>query len=168
MSVQLKYKKKVSLSGATKSTLGRSPAGMGGGDFFPANIFLGQCDYIFDYCALSHQELYQKSNEALLDYIRVEYKEVDVVAKSILRQGAAYPPKPTNPLAGSSWMDEEFCKREVARYVNIRANVDKGLKQAYTLMWGQCSEKLWVKLETSPRFTIMLAVKDAFALDDMI
>ncbi len=56
----------------------------------------------------------------------------------------------------------------MARYVNLVVNVDKGLKQAYTLMWGQCSERLRDKLETSPRYVIVWAAKDIIELDEMI
>ncbi len=52
--------------------------------------------------------------------------------------------------------------------MNVRANIDKGLKQAYTLMWGQCTERLKDKLETASNFVIALAAKDVMALDDMI
>ncbi len=48
------------------------------------------------------------------------------------------------------------------------ANVDKGLKQAYTLMWGQCSERLRDKLETASRYVIVSAAKDVIELDKMI
>ncbi len=134
--------------------------------------FVGRCDglktYIFDYGSPSHPELYRKSKEALLDYIRVEYEEGNAVAKSILVGTPSYPPKPTDPPAGASRTDEEIWKREVARYVNGKANVDKGLKQAYTLMWGQCTEKLRDKLETSSRYVVVLAAKDVFALDELV
>mmetsp|Transcript_17391 Transcript_17391/g.36470 ORF Transcript_17391/g.36470 Transcript_17391/m.36470 type:complete len:95 (+) Transcript_17391:421-705(+) len=42
------------------------------------------------------------------------------------------------------------------------------MKQVYTLMWGQCSERLRDKLETNPRFTIVSATKDVIALNDMV
>ncbi len=52
--------------------------------------------------------------------------------------------------------------------MNSVANVNKGLKQAYTLMWGQCSERLRDKLETASQYVIILAAKDVIELDEMI
>ncbi len=53
-----------------------------------ASAFVGRCEglkgYVFDYGAPGHPELYRKSREAMLDYIRVEYEEGDAVAESIL------------------------------------------------------------------------------------
>ncbi len=56
----------------------------------------------------------------------------------------------------------------MARYVNLVANIDKGLKQAYTLMWGQCSEKLRDKLETASRYVVVSGAKDVIGLDEMV
>eukprot|EP00569_Conticribra_weissflogii_P002358 CAMPEP_0171338692 /NCGR_PEP_ID=MMETSP0878-20121228/7485_1 /TAXON_ID=67004 /ORGANISM="Thalassiosira weissflogii, Strain CCMP1336" /LENGTH=102 /DNA_ID=CAMNT_0011840499 /DNA_START=101 /DNA_END=407 /DNA_ORIENTATION=+ len=84
---------------------------------------------------------------SLLDYVCVEFDEGDVVAESILSGAPTYPPKPSDPPAGASRTDEEIWKREVARYVNARVDIDKGLKQAYTLMWDQCTQRLQDKLE---------------------
>jgi len=72
----------------------------------------------------------------------VEFDEGDVVAESILSGAPTYPPKPSDPPAGASRTDEEIWKREVARYVNARVDINKGLKQAYTLMWDQCTQRL--------------------------
>ncbi len=174
MSAQLKYSAKrspagaVNRSGVDEPGKGTGPKTRGSG----TTAFVGRCDalksFIFDYGAPSHPELYRKSKEALLDYIPVEYEEGDAVAESILNAGPMYPPKPSDPPAGASRTDEEIWKREVAWYVNARANIDKGLKQAYTLMWGQCTERLRDKLETGPTYVIVLAAKDVVALDDMI
>ncbi len=78
------------------------------------STFVRWCDrlksFIFDYGAPSHPELYRKSKEALLDYIRVEYAEGDAVAESILSAALAYPPKPSDPPAGALRTDEEIWK----------------------------------------------------------
>ncbi len=79
-----------------------------------------------------------------------------------------YPPKPSDPPAGASRTDEKIWKREVACYVNTWANIDKGLKQAYTLMWVQCTKQLRDKLETRSNFSIVAAAKDVVVLDKMI
>ncbi len=117
-----------------------------------SSVFVGCCNglknYIFNHGALSHPELYWKSKDSQSNYIRLEYKEGGAVAESILDGALAYPPKPSNPPARVLRTNKE---KEVARYVNAKANVDKGLKQAYTLMWGQCTEMLQDKLETGPR-----------------
>ncbi len=90
MAAQLKYgEKRLSPDLAAKSGLG-GDAGRSGlrGWAVPSSVFVGQCDglkgYIFDYGAPGHPELYQKSKEAFLDYIRVEYEEGVAVAESIL------------------------------------------------------------------------------------
>ncbi len=64
--------------------------------------------------------------------------------------------------------DEEIWKREVARYDNSKANMDKGLKQVYLLMWGQCTERLHDKVEVGPRYAVISTAKDVFTMDDMI
>ncbi len=79
-----------------------------------------------------------------------------------------YPPKPSDPTPGASRMDKEMWKQEVAQYVNTKANIDKELKQAYTLMWGQCTVRLRDKLETGSNFIIVSVAKEVIALDDMI
>jgi len=155
-------------AGSTENERG---AGAGSRARIPT-VFVGRCDglkqFTFDYGALSHPEQYRKSKEALLDYIRVEYDEGDAVAESILSGAPIYPTKPSDPPAGASRTDQEIWKREVARYVNVRADVDKGLKPAYTLMWGQCTQRLCDKLETGSNFAIVSAAKDVIALDEMI
>lgn len=98
----------------------------------------------------------------------MEYKEGDAVAESILSGAAMYLPKPSNPPGGTSRTDEEIWKQEVARYVHVRANINKGLKQAYTLMWGQSTERLRDKLQTSSNFLVVLAAEDVVTLDEMI
>ena len=132
----------------------------------------GRCDAlrddIFDCGRPGHTELYRRSREAMLDYIRVTFDEGDAVAQSIVSGTAEYPSKPTDPPAGASRTDEEIWKRRVAQYVNAQSDTDKGLKQAYTLMWGQCSQRLKDKLETNSRYAIVSASKDVIALDQMI
>ncbi len=48
------------------------------------------------------------------------------------------------------------------------ANINKGLKQAFTLMCGQFTEKLWDKLETNSKFTVISAAKNVIGLNEMI
>lgn len=174
MSAQLKYSAKKS-AGGESDRAGFSDAGRAPGPRTRVGMpaaFIGRCDglknFIFDYGAPSHPEQYRKSREALLDYIRVEYDEGDAVAESILGGAPIYPPKPSDPPDGASRTDEEIWKREVARYVNARADIDKGLKQAYTLMWGQCTERLRDKLETGSNYAVVAAAKDVFALDGLV
>ncbi len=75
MSAQMKYSAKKGamavrgLGEGRKRVEGRTQSGG------PA-VFVGWCDglktFIFDYGAPNHPELYSKSKEALLDYVRVE------------------------------------------------------------------------------------------------
>ncbi len=112
MSAQLKYgEKKSPISGASR--LGVSGSGTSfKGRATTTGTFTGRCKglkgYTFDYGAPGHPELYRKSKEVLLDYVRVECKEGDAVAESILGRVAAYPSKPTDPPAGASRTDEEI------------------------------------------------------------
>ncbi len=73
---------------------------------------MGQCEglkgYTFDYGAANHPELYCRSKEAMLDYIRVNYEEGDAVAESILSRGVVYRNKPVDPPAGALRTDKEI------------------------------------------------------------
>ena len=178
MSAQSRYSaKKIATAGGPSSASSAAYGGTGGVARVKmgaqsATSRTGKCEAmktdVLDYGEPGHTELYRRSREALLDYVRVEYAEGDAVAESILAGAAEYPPQPTDPPAGASRTEEEIWKRKVAPYVNAQADIDNGLKQAYTLMWGQCSQRLRDKLETSSRFAIVSAVKDIFALDGMI
>ncbi len=114
--MQSKYgEKKIGPGGAARPRGGRDSSGLGQTSRPTSAVFVGRCEglkgYIYDYGATSHPELYRRSKEAMIDYIRVEYDEGDAVAESILGRGAQYPNKPVNPPAGASRIDEEIWKR---------------------------------------------------------
>ncbi len=95
-------------------------------------------DWKVSFLTIGHPELYCKSKEAILDY------KGDTVTESILGQGTACPLTLFDPPIGTSRTDKEIWKREVSWYVNAKANVDKGLKQVYMLMWVEVfREVLW-------------------------
>ena len=132
----------------------------------------GKCEAlktdVFDYGEPGHTELYRRSREELLDYVRVEFDQGGAVAESIISGAAQYPPEPTDPAVGATRTQEEIWKRRVASFVRAQEDIDRGLKQAYTLMWGQCTQRLRDKLETNTRYAVVSAAKDVFALDAMI
>ncbi len=82
MSAPLKYGMKI---GMIKSPVQGDRGWFAAGSHATTSTgFVGRCNglksYVFDYGAPNHPELYQKSKEALLDYIRAEYDEGDAVA----------------------------------------------------------------------------------------
>ncbi len=115
MLVQSKYgEKKVSPGGMVRLGGSGVLSHLGQKGKIPSTRFVGQCaglkGYVFDYGDANHPELYCRSKEAMLNYIRVNYKEGDAVAESILNQGPIYPNKLVNPPAGASQTDKEIWK----------------------------------------------------------
>ena len=71
---------------------------------------------------------------------------------------------PEDPADNVTQMEKKIWDKRVKQYMRREDTLARSLKSAYTLIYGQCSDTLWVKLESRPDYKMIKATADPVGL----
>ena len=138
-------------------------------------------DDIFECGKAEHVALFEKSQKALVNYIRMRGDKESAIVASIIEdmttRGIPVPPRPAqieNPVQPNprpdppEMIDDEagiyIWQGELKMIASRRVSLAQGLIQAYATIWDQCSKTTKGKLEQLPAFQQINADKDPVRL----
>jgi hypothetical protein len=112
---------------------------------------------------------FTRSVEELIEHVDKTYKHGADISASLQNLLIATVVKPTDQdpatdKEGERETNKEIWRQEIRAYVARKATLEENLQKAYALIWGQCSDPLRAKLESSPAHPRMAAEKNSIAL----
>ena len=138
-----------------------------------AEVFGGSCaelkGFTLDCGQPHHAESYSKAMEAIINHVRVNFKEGVFLARTITQKKLVPIPKPVMVLgddgaASTDPVDSAIFQQEIKSYVSRNCTYGTSLGQGYGLVWGQCTPNMKANLEAMATFTSMQSKEDLLEL----
>ena len=98
---------------------------------------------------------YTTTTEEIAEYIGRTYKMGNYIKRAIETMAPMTIPLPTAPTPDPqnnqvNPVEAEIFKQQISSYVKKQETIESGLQNAYSLIWGQCSEGIRAKLQGMP------------------
>ena len=149
-------------AGATKKWGQQAGRGMPRKPAFPqknnaaaTKKFAGRCDelegHIFDCGQPKHADLYNTTMEEVINHIRLNFKEGELVVRTIVSGNTVTIKKPVKPTNGDE-TDLEIWRAKIKNYVIKESNYEMALQRAYGLILGQCTQNMLANLKALNEF----------------
>ena len=114
--------------------------------------FEGQCTdlqgHIYDVSSPRQAaDMYTKTTREIVEYIDTNYTLGSDISGAIETLQEPVIPKP-KPVNGGDDTDKAIWAEEIKDYVKQKRTIQSGMKKAFGLVWGQCSEAMRTKLQS--------------------
>jgi hypothetical protein len=134
-----------------------------------ATKFEGSCDalkgHIYDYTSPRQAaDQYTKTTREICEYVGSTFKYGADTKTALETLAVPTFPEPVDPPAGATRTQERIWEKQVDEHVKRGNFLVENLKMAYSLVYGQCSDALRVKLESRPNHAMIEANADSIAL----
>jgi hypothetical protein len=123
---------------------------------------VGTC--IYDCSDAKQTDLYTNTTKEIADYVGTNYKYggdvrlvIDNLAEPTLK-------KPSNPSGDADETDRELWKLQVKNFFLRQGHLEENIKMMYSLIWGQCTEAMRAKVQSTQLYSAMSSTFDAVEL----
>lgn len=97
-------------------------------------------------------DTFTKTTKEISEYVGRTYKNGGNLRHAIARMVKPALKMPDEPPVNPSATQEAIWKRQIDKYVKQGMMIEENLKTAYALIWGQCTDSMRAKLESSDGF----------------
>ena len=132
--------------------------------------FTGDCEdlagCIFDCEDSRRSGEFEGTIDQLANYVGSKFEhggEIRGVIKN-LEPVVIAQPQPLPDFPAPNTVQNKIWELDIVAYVKKRNKIDDGLKKLYSLIWGQCTDHMKAKLESTPGFSTMNNNQDSLTL----
>jgi Zinc knuckle len=123
----------------------------------------GVLGHIYD-CRYDQADLYAKTTKAIAEYVGKQLKGGYEVGKAMEKLVDIMPTLPDELPADASAVEKLVFDKEITEYVKEKALYKAAKKQAYAIVWSQCSEIMKSKVEALPDYSAIEKSGDVILL----
>jgi hypothetical protein len=106
-----------------------------------------------------HTDLYNTTMEEIVNHVRIEFKDGELVARTIATGVKLELPKPEKP-ADADETDIKIWRAEIKDFVREKKSYQQSLERTYGIVWKQCTQNMRANLKALPTFQKMEAASD--------
>ena len=119
--------------------------------------------HIIDCGQPKHADLYNTTMEEIVNYVRIEFKDGELVSRTIATGARIDLKKPEKP-DNADETDIEIWPAEIKDFVREKKSYKQALEHTYGLVWKQCTQNMKVNWKGLPMFKKMEGASDLIAL----
>lgn len=132
----------------------RAP-GTGGYKKAPLKKFEGRCEelkeHVYDFTnPKDTANSFTTTTEEIAEYVGRNYKQGNYIKRAIEQMTPATLAMPADLAQGASETAKEIWRQEISAYVKKKEILGTYMQNAYSLIYGQCSEGIQAKIESTP------------------
>ena len=130
--------------------------------------FEGRCEeiksHIYDCSDARQSDIFAKTTKEIAGYVGRTYKYGSDAGLAVERLTLRTLTMPTDPIASASDTEKYVWKKEVDEYVKQKSYLNQNMKTLYALVWGQCTDVMKQKIESTHDFGTLSANRDGLGL----
>jgi hypothetical protein len=120
--------------------------------------------HVYDCVDARQADQYMKTTKEIAEFIGRTYKFGMDTRLSIENMQLTTIPRPDNPPEDADRTDIRIWEKSVDDYVKRKTKLSENNKTAYSLIWGQCSDVMRQRVESTPEFTTIAQNGEAIEL----
>ena len=110
-----------------------------------------------------HADTYNTTMEEIINHVRIEFKEGELVARTIATGAKIVLEKPEKD-DDADETDIEIWRAEIKDFVRDKKSYKQALERTYGIVWKQCTQNMKANLKALPTFEKMEGTSDLIAL----